>query len=135
MFGYRISTTVLKDFCRSGRGIDLFLRLPGAMRTYRDFRVIEVNRKTALLQAPDGSRLTIARNRILDPQRLSRANADAAAEESENVRGNDIVEALGSGGCVGGIVALLVAVLLAGVRRWRRPGHRGAKGSSATHRS
>jgi hypothetical protein len=133
MFGSRMSTTVLKDFCRSGRGIDLFLRIPGATRTYRDFRVIEVNRKTAQLQAPDGSQLSIARNRILDPQKVRGRNRDA--DEFDNVRPNDVVDAFAAGGCLAGVIAVLVGALLAGVRRWRRPGHRGASGSSAAKRS
>lgn len=73
MFGYRVRTSVLKNAQRSGVGIDVFLRVPGAMRTYRDLRVIEVNRKTACLQAPDGSRRSIAQNRILDPGKLRRS--------------------------------------------------------------
>ncbi|CAB4792582.1 unannotated protein [freshwater metagenome] len=72
MFGYQVRTSVLTNAQRSGVGIDVFLRVPGAMRTYRDLRVIEVNRKTACLQAPDGSRRSIARNRILDPTKLRR---------------------------------------------------------------
>ena len=72
IFGSRMSGTVLKDFKRSGRRIDLFLRLPGAARTYKSLRVIEVTRTHALLEAPDGSRKSVRRNRILDPLKLRR---------------------------------------------------------------
>ena len=85
ILSYRVRRTVLENAQRSGVGIDVFLRLPGAMRTYRDIRVIEVNRKTACLQAADGTRRSVDRNRILDPTKLRRSY-----EPSDG----DIVEAL-----------------------------------------
>ena len=73
IFGHRMSRAVLEDFQRSGRRLDLFLRIPGAMRVYRGLRVIEVNRKVVLLEAPDGSRKSIRRSHVLDPIKLRRA--------------------------------------------------------------
>jgi hypothetical protein len=42
MFGTRMSGAVLRDFCRSGRRIDLFLRISQGHRTYHAIRVVRV---------------------------------------------------------------------------------------------